>query len=114
MFKFRGILLCLGRRLHDLTLLNVDFSNCIIDDDSPILWPSFGSKTDFVNYRQSGWKLVVNNESEKLDAVFWVKHTLSLKNRKNAAKTNGLFLNIREDPRAVVYTSCRLDQVFVN
>lgn len=49
------LLLCSGRRIHDLTLLRTDTDHYIQTDGSVTLWPAFGSKTDSSDYRQSGW-----------------------------------------------------------
>lgn len=52
------LLLCSGRRVHDLTLLSVDEDHYEkLDSHHVILWPNFGSKTDNSDFRQSGWKL---------------------------------------------------------
>ena len=94
------LLLCSGRRIHDLTLLTVDSANYIFDDNSVVFWPSFGSKTDSITYRQSGWKLLANKENKKLDPVFWIKLTKSLlEDRRRLAKSFNLFINIRGEPR---------------
>lgn len=90
------LLLCSGRRIHDLTLLRVDSEYCIRSDDYIILWPEFGSKTDDSNYRQSGWKLTTNKENTRLDPVFWIeKMTSLLDDRRKTAKTPHLFTTIR-------------------
>lgn len=94
------LLLCSGRRIHDLTLLAVNSDNCSITDDSLVFWPIFGSKTDTAKYRQSGWRLFANQGKEKLDPVFWAKLTIFLlEHRRNAAGSNNLFVNVRGEPK---------------
>ncbi|CAG9790260.1 unnamed protein product [Diatraea saccharalis] len=48
------LLLCSGRRIHDLTLLSTGSHNFVETNNSLTLWPLFGSKTDSSDYRQSG------------------------------------------------------------
>lgn len=100
------LLLCSGRRIHDLTLLTVDPDNCsLTQPNSLVLWPAFGSKTDSAKFRQSGWRLFSNPENERLDPVFWVKHTISLlENRRAAGNSNHLFINIRGEPKSASRT----------
>lgn len=99
------LLLCSGRRIHDLTLLATDPSHCNISDDSIVFWPQFGSKTDTSNYRQSGWKLLSNSNNHNLDPLFWIQKTIFLLNeRRKAAKTTNLFVTIRGEARAASRT----------
>ncbi|KAF9810914.1 hypothetical protein SFRURICE_005340 [Spodoptera frugiperda] len=65
------LLLCSGRRVHDLTLLLVDSDHCVDDGSNIILKPMFGSKTDSDTHRQSGWRLLPNTTCKNLDPVFW-------------------------------------------
>lgn len=95
------LLLCSGRRVHDLTLLKVDLSHCVKSNDSIIFWPEFGSKTDKGDYQQSGWKLMANKSNQQLDPVFWINRTISLlKERRDAAKSTNLFITVRGLPKA--------------
>ncbi|XP_061717598.1 uncharacterized protein LOC133525326 [Cydia pomonella] len=95
------LLLCTGRRIHDLTLLNIDCNHCIFTDNSIIFWPIFGSKTDCADYRQSGWKLLTNETCKNLDPVFWIQQTFSLlKSRRESANCNSLFISLRGDVKA--------------
>lgn len=95
------LLLCSGRRVHDLTLLKVDSSHFLKSSDSIIFWPEFGSKTDKGDYQQSGWKLISNKINQQLDPVFWINHTISLlEERRNIAKSTNLFVTVRGPPRA--------------
>lgn len=94
------LLLCSGRRIHDLTLLRVDSNNYCSQDNVLVFWPVFGSKTDSVDNRQSGWRLFSNKANKNLDPVHWAKCTISLlENRRNAANCNNLFINIRGKPK---------------
>lgn len=98
------LLLCSGRRVHDLTLLAVDSKHLSENNDCLILWPMFGSKTDTATYRQSGWRLSSNFTNKKLDPVFWVKRTISLLEVKRQSGCQNLFINIRGQPRAASRT----------
>lgn len=87
------LLLCSGRRVHDLTLLSINCNHCEITTDYVIFWPIFGSKTDSANYRQSGWKLMINKNNKCLDPVHWILKLISLGgNRRNEAKCDNLFV----------------------
>lgn len=95
------LLLCSGRRIHDLTLLNVDPNHCVMSDDCIVLWPSFGSKTDSADHRQSGWKFTANTSNQNLDPVFWIRQTINLlQNQREAANIKSLFVNIRGEAKA--------------
>ncbi|KAL0810329.1 hypothetical protein ABMA28_010482 [Loxostege sticticalis] len=90
------LLLCSGRRVHDLTLLAVDSEHLVVCNSSLILWPKFGSKTDSGDHRQSGWRLLSNPDNKNLDPVYWVKQTVRLlDDRRKLAKCTNLFTNIR-------------------
>lgn len=94
------LLLCSGRRVHDLTLLRVDSDHYKVDDTGITLWPAFGSKTDCSKVRQSGWRLL-QSENKNLDPVFWIKQTvLMLKDRRDAAGCSNLFISTRGKPKA--------------
>lgn len=99
------LLLCSGRRVHDLTLLAVDNQHFIEFEDHIILWPLFGSKTDKCDFRQSGWKILANFENKQLNTVYWVRRCISLlQNRRNEANTLNLFVNLRGQPKAASKT----------
>lgn len=93
------LILCSGRRLHDLTLLSVDNEHCTIENEFIILWPQFGSKTDCREYRQSGWKLLANPLNQNLNPVFWVNKTIEILNeRRGISGSTNLFISLRGSP----------------
>ncbi|KAI5637758.1 reverse transcriptase (RNA-dependent DNA polymerase) domain-containing protein [Phthorimaea operculella] len=66
------LLLNTGRRIHDLTLLDIR-ENFFEDDNDVIrLWPKHGSKTDTSTYSQSGWE-ISKNPNKNLDLVHWTR-----------------------------------------
>lgn len=94
------LLLCSGRRIHDLTLLKVDPQHCLKSQDAIVFWPDFGSKTDSSDYRQSGWKLMINKDSALLNPIAWIETTISLlSDRRECAKSCSLFMTIRGPPK---------------
>lgn len=99
------LLLCSGRRIHDLTLLSIDSQHLVENNNSLVMWPIFGSKTDSSEHRQSGWRLISNSENKKLDPVFWVKQTMKLlEPKRQACNCTNLFINIRGKPKAASRT----------
>lgn len=99
------LLLCSGRRIHDLTLLRTDGEHCIQSRNSITLWPVFGSKTDSSEHRQSGGKLLSNVENSTLDPVYWINRTIDLlKSRRDTAKTHNLFISTRGEAKAASKT----------
>lgn len=93
------LVLCSGRRIHDLTLLSVDKDHCILQDDFVIFWPQFGSKTDCSEYRQSGWKLLPNPQNQNLNPLYWVQKTIEvLKERRCKSGSSSLFVTLRGSP----------------
>lgn len=90
------LLLCSGRRVHDLSLLSIGATHCLQSNDSIVLWPKFGSKTDSDSYIQSGWKLLKNVDNQNLDPVFWLQKLISLgQDRRSSGSTDSLFVSIR-------------------
>lgn len=89
-----ALLLMSGRRVHDLTLLDISPHHYETYDDHLIFWPQFGSKTDSTTYRQSGWSINSYN-SQKLNAVFWVKKLITLGETRRANKITQLFITTR-------------------
>lgn len=100
------LLLCSGRRVHDLTLLSTDTNHFSISDSEAIFWPLYGSKTDSYTHRQSGWKLINNEQSaQALNPVFWVKSLVDLsRSRREESKISNLFLTVRGFPKAASRT----------
>lgn len=89
------LLLSSGRRVHDLTLLQVSPESFIDEGDSITLWPSFGSKTDNARHRQSGWKLL-ENADKNLCCLYWLRRLIQVSSdlRKPSKLTN-LFITVR-------------------
>lgn len=100
------LLLCSGRRVHDLTLLTLDEGSCIVSENSVVFWPKFGSKTDTVTHRQSGWRLLQNLENTAIDPVFWIKKVISLsQDRRALCSDKHLFLTTCGPPKAASRTN---------
>lgn len=86
------LLLCSGRRVHDLTLLHINEPNCTIESDYIIFWPEFGSKTDSASRRQSGWKLMKCDSNQNIDPVYWIKMLISV-SRNRRGNMHNLFIS---------------------
>ncbi|KOB67778.1 putative reverse transcriptase-7, partial [Operophtera brumata] len=71
------LLLASGRRVHDLTLLSIKEGECVIDEGIITFWPLYGSKTDSINHRQSGWQFL-SGDDQNIDPVFWIKKLLEV------------------------------------
>lgn len=100
------LLLASGRRVHDLTLLNIDSNNFEQRGDEIVFWPIYGSKTDSVSYRQSGWGLK-SNIRMRFNIVYWVKQVLKLsQSRRGPKDLKSLFITtrgvVKEASRAVI------------
>lgn len=94
------LLLYSGRRIHDLTLLRINSNDCVLSDDYVILWPAFGSKTDSINYRQSGWKLNINKDNKNLDPVHWIKRLIMIGcDRRKTSNSENLCISTCGKPR---------------
>lgn len=90
------LLLCSGRRIHDLTLLMIDKDHCYRSNSAVVLWPIFGSKTDTSDHRQSGWQLLSNKDNRNLDPVYWIGRTIDLlDSRRSGANLHNLFVSVR-------------------
>lgn len=89
------LLLASGRRLHDLTLLELSEQGFTESDDTVTFWPRFGSKTDTGSHRQSGWLLIRHQES-KICPVTHVKELIkSLEARRSQdSQIKSLFISI--------------------
>lgn len=80
------LLLSSGRRVHDLTLLRVDGDFLVQSENEVVFWPQYGSKTDKLQYLQSGWKLV-KNDQEIWDIVYWVKKYIQISESRRHANS---------------------------
>ena len=99
------LLLCSGRRTHDLTLLRVSVDYCKIEDQHIVLRPIFGSKTDSAQHQQSGWKLLCNPDNTLLCPVYWVKLLINLsESRRDLAKADNLFVTVTGRARPATRT----------
>ena len=87
------LLLASGRRVHDLTLLNVSREAFIDKGSHIILWPEYGSKTDSDRHRQSGWRLV-DGLSQNINPVYWLRKLKEL-SRNRRGRLKSLFLTTR-------------------
>ncbi|CAH0720969.1 unnamed protein product, partial [Brenthis ino] len=100
------LLLCSGRRVHDLILLDIEDNNCLLKDESIIFWPKFGSKTDTVCNRQSGWRIYRNKDNQSLDPYFWIQKVIQLsQSRRAICKKTSLFLTICGQPKEASSTN---------
>ncbi|XP_045540797.1 uncharacterized protein LOC123722583 [Papilio machaon] len=94
------LLLCSGRRVHDLTLLKISPQHYITEEDGIIFKPAFGSKTDSSTQQQSSWKLISNKDNVRLCPVHWVKHLIHLSQEKRGvANSDSLFIALTGRPR---------------
>lgn len=88
------LLLASGRRVHDLTLLDLSKDNFIEKHNELILWPRFGSKTDNASSRQSGWLL----REHPIECLCPVRHVKKLmqatESRRSESNITNLFLTI--------------------
>ncbi|XP_037971637.2 uncharacterized protein LOC125488550 [Plutella xylostella] len=86
---------------HSLTDWTPQQKQLLKSDNQIILWPIFGSKTDKVDVRQSGWRLTSNQDQLALDPVYWVKRVISLSaTRQSLCKVNNLFITACGTPKA--------------
>lgn len=99
------LLLCSGRRVHDLTLLMINEENCTVTEDYIIFWPKFGSKTDNSKNRQSGWRLLKNKENRNFDPLFWIKQVIKLsEGRRQKCNVYNLFITACGNPKVASRT----------
>uniref|UniRef100_A0A8D8QTA7 Core-binding (CB) domain-containing protein n=1 Tax=Cacopsylla melanoneura TaxID=428564 RepID=A0A8D8QTA7_9HEMI len=90
------LLLASGRRVHDLTLLRTSAKHFQDNGDHVVFWPAFGSKTDKVSHRQSGWRLNENQSDSTLDPVKWVRKLNALSSiRAGSKSSDSLFITTR-------------------
>lgn len=90
------LLLATGRRIHDLTLLDISSDSLEIVDGHLILWPKFGSKTDCATFRQSGWKFSPN-DVQRFDLVHWIQVLISIAETRRSSRDQltSLFITTR-------------------
>lgn len=90
------LLLSTGRRIHDLTLLDISPEFFENNGDHVIFWPRFGSKTDSATHRQSGWHLS-NKGPERLNPFQWIQKLISVSHERRRARENlnSLFITTR-------------------
>lgn len=90
------LLLCSGRRIHDLTLLDISSDCYENNEDHVILWPKFGSKSDSATYRQAGWRLS-NDGHTRLNPVLWIRKLIDLSQNRRSAREHltSLFITTR-------------------
>lgn len=93
------LLLAAGRRVHDLTLLRIDAEKYIDEGNAIVLWPCFGSKTDNINYRQTGWRLK-EHLNKNLDCVHWTRQLIrTSQDRRRSGTLPELFITARGEPK---------------
>ncbi|XP_075977340.1 uncharacterized protein LOC142977348 isoform X1 [Anticarsia gemmatalis] len=89
------LLLASGRRLHDLTLLELGDKGFSETEDTITFWPSFGSKTDSSSHRQSGW-LLLRHEDSSVCPVTLIKQYIkaSEARRSQNNQIRSLFISV--------------------
>lgn len=95
-------MLASGRRVHDLTLLDLGKDNMVNAESSITLFPLFGSKTDSSSYRQSGWKLF-DYTDRRISPVFWIRQMLALSADRRGSVTT-LFISCRGEVKSASRT----------
>lgn len=94
------LLLCSGRRVHDLTLLAIGEENCSFLDNCVVFWPKYGSKTDTSDHRQSGWRIFSNDDCKELNPLFWIEKVVTLsRQRRIRCGEDSLFLTVCGAPK---------------
>lgn len=100
------LLLASGRRVHDLTLLDITEDSFFENKDNELeLWPRFGSKTDCGKSRQSGW-LLRRHPDERLCPVRHVNKLIdSTRERRLENKDlTSLFISITGEVKPATRT----------
>lgn len=97
------LLLCSGRRVHDLTLLSINKENFVRSNDSIVFWPIFGSKTDNITYKQSGWCLLKCESNSNIDPIYWIDKLLEYSNGRRG-NIESLFISTRGEPKPATRT----------
>uniref|UniRef100_A0A8D8Q9G0 Tyr recombinase domain-containing protein n=1 Tax=Cacopsylla melanoneura TaxID=428564 RepID=A0A8D8Q9G0_9HEMI len=101
------LLLLSGRRVHDLTLLQIDSSHLQCSPEFIIFWPAFGSKTDSTSFQQSGWRFSTTSVSNTWNVAYWTNVLLSLRSaRCGSLNLAHLFItsrgNVRPASRTII------------
>lgn len=98
------LLLASGRRVHDLTLLRIGPEHLLDEENSLIMWPAFGSKTDTANHQQSGWK-ITQHPDINLNAIYWIRLLIKLsQHRRREGNWSELFITTRGESRPATRT----------
>ncbi|XP_047536575.1 uncharacterized protein LOC125070670 [Vanessa atalanta] len=92
------LLLTSGRRIHDLTLLRISKQHFTDDGQDICFWPVFGAKTDSGSRRQSGWRLLPNQEIN-LCPVRWIRLLIQASESRRTEDIKHLFITIRGIPK---------------
>lgn len=79
------LLLASGRRLHDVTLLEISSVKFISTENSVTFWPQFGSKTNTGNHRQSGW-LLTKHKDQRICPVTHVRKLIRFSETRRSTK----------------------------
>lgn len=99
------LLLASGRRLHDLTLLELSQDGFAESESTITLWPKFGSKTDSGKYRQSGW-LLTSHEDHHICPVVHIKKLVRVSEarRRTVTGCKALFITVTGQVKAASRT----------
>lgn len=97
------LLLASGRRIHDLTLLDISCDNLIQSEDEIILWPKFGSKTDNGTSRQSGW-LLKRHPDPHLCPIEHIRKLIQISNSRRINSQSSMFISITGDTKSATRT----------
>lgn len=97
------LLLASGRRVHDLTLLELPEDSQV--ESEIYLWPRFGSKTDKPTNRQSGW-LLKQHPDNSICPVRHVKKLMELtgSRRSNVTGLTSLFISVTGEVKQATRT----------
>ena len=90
------LLLASGRRIHDLTLLDISGEHYSEQHDRIVLHPRFGSKTDTSTHRQSDWVLLTH-DNDMICPVKHIRQLIQLTNSRRLVENNitSLFVTIK-------------------
>lgn len=93
------LLLASSRRVHDLTLLQIDSAHFEKHSGHIVFHPAFGSKTDSYTHRQSSWKLNTHT-NKSVCPVWWVCKLIEVSSsRRSNSGINNLFISTRSRVR---------------